>query len=127
MEGLFGCPLRPWEPPFWCWYRCAIGVGSNDPDTSSLMRSTDLDCSEITPLRIEPETGKIGQHDSQSTRPQSRHVFDEHPSGTDFSDEPPELWPEPARVVLGESLAGDGDGLTGEASADEAHSRGSDN
>lgn len=55
----------------------AVGVGKNEQTLSS-MRSTDLGSPEITPFRIEPESGKIGQHVTQAGPPQPRDVLDKH-------------------------------------------------
>ena len=52
----------------------------------------------------------------------SGHVFKEDDGGFTFGDDPSHVGPEVAGVVGPSSLAGDGEGLTGEASVDKIDS-----
>lgn len=70
-------PERPRKPPWLVPYRDAVGVGSNDEDSSSQMRGSERGSAEARPFRIEPSKGKVGKHRSQSGRAQPEHVFDD--------------------------------------------------
>lgn len=115
-------PTRPAEPPRFEPYDAALGVGSSNEDSSTRMRSADVGCAETRPLRIEPESGKIGQHTSQSERSQAWHVLSDHDGWLALSDDAGELGPEPSGVGGPEPVSGVADGLAGEPSADQIHS-----
>jgi hypothetical protein len=87
------------------------------------MRSADFPCAEIRPLRIGPESGKVGQHVTHSGRSQPRHVFEDADGGAKLTDEASDFGPEPSRVLLGKALAGDAGGLAGESSTENIHGR----
>lgn len=51
-----------------------------------------------------------------------RDVFQQHPSGSHVSDDPADVWPEPAIIVNSCVLPGSGEGLAGETGNDDIHS-----
>lgn len=86
------------------------------------MRSSDVLCSETRPLDIEPESGKVAQHVSQSHRPQAEYVLTDDDCGAELIDDAGVLWPQPTRVFAMLPFAGEADGLAGESSAEKIHS-----
>lgn len=83
------------------------------------MRRTDLGCGEQTPLRIEPESGKVLENDVESQPKVSWDILKEHERRAALSDDARDVRPEVAGVVGAASLAGDGEGLAGIPRADE--------
>jgi hypothetical protein len=97
-------------------------VGSNDEQAPATVRSSDVGSCKIRPLRIEPESGKVREHSSQSRRPQSEHVFDDDDRRRELLDDSPVLEPEPgAGAVEPSSLACEADVLAWEPAADDIH------
>lgn len=103
-------------------YAHALGVGSNDPDSVSPVRSANAGSAETRPFSIEPEAGKIGQHDGQSGLSQSRHVLSDDDGRTDLLDDPGVLWPQPAIVGETSPSSCDAEWLAWEPPADHIDS-----
>lgn len=87
------------------------------------MRGAEASGRETRPLRIEPESGKVGQHVSQSGRAQSWHVLSDDDGGLGDSHDAGKFGPEPSVIVLGEAFTGDADGLARESSGNDARRR----
>ena len=49
-------------------------------------------------------------------------VLQEHVSGSNVTDDPADVWPEPTVIVSSGALAGGAEGLAGETGSDEIHS-----
>jgi len=85
------------------------------------MRGAETCGRQSSPLCIEPECGKVGQHSSQPTRQQAQNVLDDDRRWSEHADGSGKRWPEPSIVIRTESLSGLANGLAGEASADNVH------
>ena len=113
-----GLPLesRWFGPPFVP--SVARGVGKN-PHPVAFVRCAGLIRSDNTPLRIEPQRGKVFQHDLQSSRSEKRGVFDETESRLDFAKDSGELGPQAGSGSSDPStLPSRGNVLAREAAAD---------
>lgn len=123
-------PFHRWPAPV---DADALGVGhspfpsgiSDNPDAVAPVRGADGGSWNTVPLRVIPERGKVLKHVPESFRPESRHVLQQDIAGSKVPNEAGHRRPEPARVVLREPLAGEGDGLAGESGSDEIDSRSS--
>ena len=75
-----------------------------------------------TPLRIEPERGKISEDDFEPFRPEGCDVLNDDQSRLYFFDDASKLLPEPASLA-GDPLllSGDGDVLARESAKDAVH------
>lgn len=78
--------------------------------------------SESTPLRIEPERGKVREDDFKACRPEPSDILNDDQSRLNLGDDSSKLLPEPASFA-GDSgfLSGDADVLAREAARDAAH------
>ncbi len=94
-----------------------MGVGKNEQPPAS-MGSSRLGRAETIPFRIEPETGKVGQHVAQAGESEWGHVFNEDGGGADRSDDAGELRPEPSTVGCAPARARAAVRLARESSAD---------
>lgn len=96
------------------------GVGQ-DKETLPLVRRPEFARSKTVPFRIEPERGKVFQHDGEAMPKEPGDVLKEDEAGVDLSDDPDDVGPEPSLVRGPFSLSGDRPGLTREARSDEIH------
>ncbi len=86
------------------------------------MRCADVGCSKQIPLRIEPEPGKVSEHDGQSSsKSEGRDVFKEHEVGSYLANAVGQCRPDPAVVVCPGVGSGHAPRLTREASDDDIH------
>ena len=85
------------------------------------MRGADVVRSEHTPLRIEPEGGKVPEHGVESQGKVPWHVLEEDQRRRGLFDDPSDVRPEVARVVGTTSVPGDAERLAGVAGRDEIH------
>lgn len=85
------------------------------------MRSADVVRSEHTPLRIEPEVGKVGQDGVKSQGKVPWYVLEEDQRRLDLVDDPSNVRPEVPRVGLSGAVAGDGERLARVSRRDEIH------
>jgi hypothetical protein len=99
----------------------ASGVGNNE-DALPKVRGTTRCRRNNLPLRVVPHLGQSRDDNVESSLDESGDVLHEDVAGSKVANNSGELGPEPARVFLRETLAGEGDGLAGEASADEVDS-----
>lgn len=92
-EGRGKSPRRPlwFGPP--CDPSVALGVGQYEQSVA-LVGSTGVGRSDTTPLRIEPQRGKVSEDNVEAPASEGGHVFDEHPLGLGFPDDASELDPE---------------------------------
>jgi hypothetical protein len=96
-------------------------VGQNEESVAMVSRSN-IGRSESTPLRIEPERGKVREDDFKAVRAEGRDVFNDDQSRLNFGDDAGKLLPEPASLAFDSGLlSGDADVLTREAARDAAH------
>ena len=86
------------------------------------MRGTDVVRSERTPLRIEPEGGKVPEHGVESQGKVPWHVLEEDQRRRGLLDDSPDVRPEVARVGFAPSVSGDAERLARVAGRDEIHS-----
>lgn len=99
----------------------AVAVGQT-PKALSSVRSADIVRSEHTPLRIEPERGKVGEDLVEPEREMSRDVFKEDRFGLDFADDSGDVRPKVSGVFLTAPTAGDAEWLARVTGSDEIHS-----
>ncbi len=98
----------------------ARGVGQ-DPDAFALVRCASLGRGVQTPLRIEPEVGKVGEDERQPCPNKSGDVLQEDESRSHVTDEPSDGRPEPPVIVSSTLLPCGREGLAGEPGSDEIH------
>ncbi len=85
------------------------------------VRRPDLGRAEQTPLRIEPERGKVDEDVGEPKANVARDVLEEDERGSALVDDPSHFGPEVALVAFAEALAGDAEGLARVARSDEIH------
>lgn len=99
----------------------ASGVGQ-DEEPIPLVGSTGVVRSHTTPFRIEPQSGKVSEHDVESSRSESCDVFNEHEPGSYLANDPSELAPESAPLASDAlPLSCVADVLAGESASDAIH------
>lgn len=99
----------------------ARGVG-HEPEPFPAVGGANGGRGEQTPLRIEPELGKITEDMGKSCANNSWDVLQEHVSGFHVADDPCDVGPEPTVVVSAQPLPRCGERLAGEACSDDVHS-----
>lgn len=90
----------------------------DDEDAGSTVRCAHVGRAEIDPLRIEPEAGKVSKDATEPAGSEPGYVLDDDPFGRELGGDPPELWPEPPRVICAAAGACNTDGLAREAAAE---------
>jgi hypothetical protein len=87
------------------------------------MRGTHVRRLETTPLRVEPQRGKIIEDGVESSANKGSDVLDEDKSGRNLVDDASEVTPEPAALPVNDPgpLACVADVLAREAASDEIH------
>jgi hypothetical protein len=92
------------------------GVGQYEHALPPVWRSN-VGRSETTPLRIEPQRGKVREDDVESSANERPNVFDEDIRRLDFFDDASEVFPEPAALPVNNpgTTARDTDVLAGES------------
>lgn len=98
----------------------AVAVGQ-DEESLTLVRGSNVGRGEQTPLRIEPEFGKVGKHFGEPKRKVSSDVLEEREGGGDLFEDPPDLGPEVAFVVCASSLPRCAERLARVPAANEIH------
>ena len=86
------------------------------------MRGTNGGRCETTPLRIEPERGKVGEDVREPGPNKSGDVLQEDVARSHVSDDPGNVWPDPSLVIDTSTFAGGAEWLAGETGSDEIHS-----
>lgn len=86
------------------------------------VRGTNVGRGKQTPLRIEPEVGKVGADVRQTSPNKSGDVLQEHESRSHISQDPGNVWPEPSLVIDTETLPRRREWLTVETGSDDIHS-----
>lgn len=86
------------------------------------MRGAELRRAEQTPLRIEPERGKVCKHVGEPKAKMAGDVFEEDQRGLAVADDVSDVRPEVARVVFARLLPRDAERLARVAGRDEIHS-----
>lgn len=99
----------------------AVGVGQ-DPDALALMGCANLGRGMHTPLRIEPERGKVTEDMGESVLDESGDVLQEHESRFHVADNSGDERPKPTRVVNSTLLSSCREWLAGETGSDDIHS-----
>lgn len=97
-----------------------VAVGQHEEPLASVRRAN-VRRPDQTPLRIEPERGKVGEDDVKSQPKVSCDVLEENERRVALRDDACDVGPEVSLVVDSELLAGDGEGLAGVARSDEIH------
>lgn len=88
-------------------------------ESLALVRRAHLGRGEQTPLRIEPELGKVAKHLGEPKAKVPGDVLKEDERGAALVDDASHLGPQVALVALSELLAGDAEGLARVARNDE--------
>ena len=97
------------------------GVGQEEEPCAAVRRPC-VGRSETAPLGpIEPESGKVSEHDAEPSLAEAGDVFEEDDAGPDLSDNPSDICPYPALIVGVSTLAGGGEGLTRRAPSEDIH------
>ena len=99
----------------------AIGVG-HEPKPLALVRGANGGRGEQTPLRIEPEVGKVGEDVREPEPNKLGDVLQQDESRSHVTDDPCDVRPEPPIIVNSTLLPGRAERLAGEAGSDEIHS-----
>jgi hypothetical protein len=86
------------------------------------MRRSDVIRSEHTPLRIEPEVGKVREHGVKSQGKVPWDVLEEDQRRRDLGDDSSDVRPEVPRVGFAATVSGDAEWLAGITRRDEIHS-----
>lgn len=89
-----------------------IGV-SQDEDPQSLMQRADLCRAEQARRRRVAHAPKLSQDGLKPEGDVAGDVFEEHPFGSAFPDDPSDVGPEVARITAAAALAGGTEGLAG--------------
>jgi hypothetical protein len=99
-----------------------VAVGQEPPSVSSVGGSNG-GRRVTTPFRIEPESGKIPADTvSPSESNNVGDVLQPDVSGSHFSHDPGNVWPEPSLIIDTPPLPGCGEGLAVETGSDDIHS-----
>lgn len=97
-----------------------VAVGQDEQPLPPVRRSS-LGRAEQTPLRMEPEGGKVSEHGSESQPKVACDILKAYDGRLALLDDSPDVRPEVARVLLPLPLAGDGERLARVARRDEIH------
>lgn len=98
----------------------AVAVGQHEESLAEVRRP-DLGRAEQTPLRIEPERGKVAEDVGEPKANVARDVLEEGEGGSALVDDPSHFGPEVALVGFSSPLAGEAEGLARVARSDEIH------
>lgn len=99
-----------------------FGVGhfsGEHKNSFAFVAGADFRRAEYSAFNLVIQSAKVSPYVIEAEVDEIADVFDEHPFGLNFGDDAGDIVPEPSRVFLGELLAGNTDGLTGEAGSDE--------
>jgi hypothetical protein len=77
---------------------------------------------EQTPLRIEPEPGKVCEDVREAVSNEPGDVLHDDDARSNVVDDPSDNWPEPSVIVKATLPAGEREGLAGDSGSDEIHS-----
>lgn len=101
----------------------AVPLDGEDEESLPPVRGTHVGRSNSDPLRIEPELGKIGEDNVETSPSECSNVLGEDAPGAGLVDDPLVLGPEAAALPGFDprALARVGDVLAGEAANDEIH------
>lgn len=99
----------------------ARGV-AHEPEAFALVGGANGRRGEQTPLRIEPEVGKIGEDVREPESNKLGDVLQQDESRSHVTDDPCDVRPEPPVIVSSTLPACDRERLAGEAGSDEIHS-----
>lgn len=99
----------------------AAGV-PHEPEPRAEVRGANGCRAEQTPLRIEPELGKVVEDMGEPESNKLGDVLQQDESGSQVSDDGCDGWPEPALIVSSTLLPGQAERLAREAGSDEIHS-----
>jgi hypothetical protein len=94
---------------------------SEKPEPFASVRCANGGRREQTPLRIEPEVGKVGKDVRQPESNKLGDVLQEDEARSHVSDDPGDVGPEPSLVIDTSTLPRLREGLAGEAGSDEIH------
>lgn len=99
----------------------AVAVGQHEESLTPVRRSG-VGRSKQTPLRMEPEAGKVRENDVESQSKVSCDILKENEGRVGLFDDSRDVRPQVALVLDAESLARDRERLAGVACSDEIHS-----
>jgi hypothetical protein len=106
--------------------RFDIPARREEPEARPTVSGANGGCGEHTPLRIEPESGKIFEDERKtadtSLRVDPNRILQEDESRSHLIGNASDLGPEPAGIVNTGPESGDGPRLAGEPGSDEIHS-----
>lgn len=98
----------------------AVAVGQDEQPLSSV-RSASVGRGDHSPLRMEPQRGKVSEHGVESQPNVACDVLEADDRRLHLGDDPSDLRPEVPLVVLSSALPGDGEGLARVARSDKIH------
>jgi len=96
-------------------------VGQNE-NARSLVWGSGLACGVNSPLRIEPQFGKVFEDFGESFADMAGDIFENNEPWTNFVDDSLNIGPEMSRVIGSSALPGDGEWLAWVTGRDEIHS-----
>lgn len=94
----------------------------HEPEPLASVRGTNVGRAEQTPLRIEPELGKVGEDVRQPVSNKLGDVLQHDEARSHVTDDPSDGRPEPPVIVNAAPLASRGERLARETGSDEIHS-----
>lgn len=97
-----------------------VAVGQDEEPLASVRRS-DIGRAQHTPLRIEPERGKVGKDVGEPKRNVPGDVLEEPKRGAGFVEDSCDVRPQVSLVGVAESSSGDAEWLARVAACDEIH------
>jgi hypothetical protein len=86
------------------------------------VRGSGLACGVNSPLRIEPQFGKVFEDFGESFADMAGDIFENNDPWTNFVDDSLNIGPEMSRVIGSSALPGDGEWLAWVTGRDEIHS-----
>jgi len=99
----------------------SVGVGQNENPFAEVGGSH-IGCGKMTPLRIEPERGKVSEYAIESSSSNEPwHILKENDGRLDFPDDPDDCWPDPAVICFAPLPSGGAPRLAREARSDAVH------
>jgi hypothetical protein len=97
-------------------------VDGQNENPFALVAGSHIGCGKMTPLRIEPERGKISEYAiKSSSRSEAWHILKEYEHRLDFADDSGDGRPDPAFILDAELFSGGAPRLARKSRSDAVH------